>query len=86
MRRRWTSGAALTLPSSCDFQHNRRIEKSRVFGFAIKYIPVGVTSQANELSVEKSNASVEKVGVSSVSVEKVYDRRMEAQDVVSSKT
>ena len=37
----------------------------------MEYIATPVVCQSDELSVEKSSASVEKVGVSSVSVEKV---------------
>jgi hypothetical protein len=56
----------------CDFQRNCGKEKSWAFGFATKYIPVAVARQPNELSVEKSSASVEKVGVSIINIEKVY--------------
>ena len=55
----------------CDFQRNRRIEKSRAFAFDVQCIAIEVSCQLNELRVEKSSASVEKVGVSSISVEKV---------------
>ena len=40
------------------------------------------TCQPNELSVEKSSASVEKVDVSSASAEKVYRRQRSVCDVL----
>jgi hypothetical protein len=52
---------------ACDFQHNRRKEKSRVFGIATEYIPVEAARQPNELSVEYSSSSVEKVFASVLS-------------------
>jgi hypothetical protein len=66
-------GVAALCNQPCDFQRNRRIEKAWAFGFATKYISVAVARQPNELSVEKSSARVEKVHVSSISVEKVHE-------------